>query len=244
MKLKGANVLITGGAKRIGRACALTLAGAGANVLLHYHTSAKEAAVVTDQIKKWGVQAKSFRADLSRISNIRALVRKAWHALGGIDVLVNSASLFLRTPIETLTERQWDQLVDTNLKGNFFLAREMGLLMVKRGRGKIINIADWAGERPYKNYLPYCISKAGVIAMTKGLAKTFAPTVQVNAISPGPVLLPPSISRKEKKAILRGTPLHRIGSPNDIANTVRFLIEGTDFMTGSIVAVDGGRLIA
>ena len=244
MKLAGATVLITGGARRVGRACAFTLASAGANILLHYRNSEKDAHQACRQMEKFSIQAKTFKADLTKLADIRALAHKAWKAFGGIDVLVNSASFFLRTPIETLTEKQWYQLLDTNLKGNFFLAREIGLLMTKRGRGKIINIADWAGERPYKNYLPYCISKAGVIAMTKGLAKTFAPLVQVNAISPGPVLLPPTISQKEKKAILRGTPLRRFGSPNDIANTVRFLIEGTDFMTGSIVTVDGGRLIA
>ncbi len=244
MQLQGANILVTGGAKRVGRTCALTLAAAGANILVHYRSSAKEAIETCHQLEKFGVKAKALKADLASVAQIRKLADQAWKTFGGIDVLLNSASLFLRTPIETVSEKQWDQLLDTNLKGSFFLAREIGLKMVKRGKGRIINIADWAGERPYKHYLPYCISKAGVIAMTKGLAKTFAPTVSVNAISPGPVLLPPSISKAEKNAILKGTPLHRIGSPNDIANTVRFLIEGTDFMTGSIITVDGGRLIA
>ncbi len=244
MNLQGANILITGAAKRVGRACAVALAAQGANIAVHYHRSAKEATETCAALQRFGVKALTFRADLARVAQLRAMAAEAWKTFGGIDVLINSASIFPRTPLEQVTERIWDQTLDTNLKGCFFLARELGMRMAKRGRGKIINIADWAGERPYKNYLPYCISKAGVIAMTKGLAKTLAPRVQVNAISPGPVLLPPSISAADKKAVIRGTPLGRIGSPEDIANTARFLIEGTDFMTGSIVAVDGGRLIA
>ncbi len=203
MNLQGANILITGAAKRVGRACAVALAAQGANIAVHYHRSAKEATETCAALQRFGVKALTFRADLARVAQLRAMAAEAWKK-----------------------------------------SRELGMRMAKRGRGKIINIADWAGERPYKNYLPYCISKAGVIAMTKGLAKTLAPRVQVNAISPGPVLLPPSISAADKKAVIRGTPLGRIGSPEDIANTARFLIEGTDFMTGSIVAVDGGRLIA
>ena len=244
MKLRGANILVTGGAKRVGRIIALTLAAQGANILLHYRSSTKEARDLCEQIRDYPVQAKAFKADLRKLFQVRRMVRQAWKAFGGIDVLVNSASVFFRTPIETLTEKEWDLTLDTNLKGNFFLAREVGLLMAERGSGKIINIADWAGARPYKNYLPYCISKAGVLAMTKGLARTFAPAVSVNAISPGPILLPPDLGPEDKEKIIHGTPLHRIGSPDDIAAAVKILIEGTDFMTGSILTVDGGRLIA
>jgi NAD(P)-dependent dehydrogenase (short-subunit alcohol dehydrogenase family) len=116
--------------------------------------------------------------------------------------------------------------------------------MLKRKEGKIINIADWSGIRPYKNYIPYCVSKAGVIALTKALAKTLAPYIQVNCILPGPIILPEDFSEEEKQSIIKSIPLKKIGSPDDIASTVVFLIEGSDFITGGMYAVDGGRLIS
>jgi NAD(P)-dependent dehydrogenase (short-subunit alcohol dehydrogenase family) len=116
--------------------------------------------------------------------------------------------------------------------------------MLKAGAGKIINLADWAAFRPYKDYLPYCVAKAGVIALTKALAQTLAPTIQVNAIAPGPVLLAEDFDDSIRQAVIRATPLKRIGAPEDIAQTVVFLVEGSDFITGATIVVDGGRLIA
>ena len=162
---------------------------------------------------------------------------------GSLDVLVNSAANFQRTPFPTLSERDWDTALDTNLKGPFLCALYASRLMRRRG-GKIINLADWAGVRPYRDYLPYCVSKSGVIGLTKALAKELAPAIQVNAISPGPILPPPGMSRRERARIVKRVPLQRWGSPQDIVNTVLFLIEGTDFMTGSTIFVDGGQLIA
>ena len=163
---------------------------------------------------------------------------------GGLAVLVNSAANYLRVPFDHLTEAVWDASLDTNLKAPFLLSWSVGRAMRARGAGRIINIADWAGERPYRDYLPYCVSKAGVICLTKALAKELAPEVTVNAIAPGPVMPPEDMGEAERQAIVRATPLRRLGAPEDIARCVRFLAEEADFTTGSTYYVDGGRLIA
>jgi pteridine reductase len=131
--------------------------------------------------------------------------------------------------------------MDLNLKAPFLLSLHAGRAMRAHGAGKIVNVADWAGSRPYRGYLPYCVSKAGVLALTQALAKEFAPEVQVNAVAPGPVLLPDGFGQEERERVLRRVPLRRMGSPEDVANAVLFLVEGTDFATGSVVAVDGGQ---
>jgi NAD(P)-dependent dehydrogenase (short-subunit alcohol dehydrogenase family) len=146
--------------------------------------------------------------------------------------------------LDRLSERAWEQTLDTNLKGPFLCSLYGSQLMRRHGGGKIINIADWAGVRPYRHYLPYCVSKAGVIGLTNALAKELAPNIQVNAIAPGPILPPNEMSAAARRRIAGRVPPARWGSPEDIANTVLFLIEGTDFMTGSTVFVDGGQLIA
>jgi len=138
----------------------------------------------------------------------------------------------------------WDASLDVNLKAPFLLSWTIGRAMRARGRGRIVNLADWAGERPYNDYLPYCVAKAGVICLTKALAKALAPEVQVNAVAPGPVMPPDDLGPDERKAIVRATPLKRIGSPDDVARCVRFLAEEADFSTGAVYLVDGGRLIA
>ena len=186
----------------------------------------------------------AIRCDLTHPSDIRQLMRRIQHRFGRLDVLVNSAATFIRTPFATVTERAWDQTMATNLKGPFLCALHASRLMRRHGGGKIINLADWAGIRPYRDYLPYCVSKAGIIGLTKALAKELAPTIQVNAIAPGPILAPKGMTARERARIAARVPLKRWGNPQDIANTVLFLIEGTDFMTGSIVSIDGGQLIA
>lgn len=244
MKLRGAVVLVTGGAKRVGRAIALRLARSGANVAITYNSSSKDAQQTVRDLRGLGVRAEAFKADNTNESQVKAAVKKTVKRLGRLDVLVASAAVFERTPFETVTVKDWDFHMDTNLKGTFFFTKAAGDVMLKQGSGKIITIGDWAGLRPYKHYLPYCVSKAGVIALTKGLAKTLAPKIQVNCVCPGPVLLPPDMDAAEKKAVIAGTPLARIGSPEDIAAAVRFLVEDSDFITGAILPVDGGRLIA
>jgi NAD(P)-dependent dehydrogenase (short-subunit alcohol dehydrogenase family) len=186
----------------------------------------------------------ALKGDITQSADVDAVVQHSIDRFGRIDILVNNASNYYKTPFDTLTEAQWDDLVGTNLKGTFLVCKRVADEMLKAGSGKIINLADWAGFRPYKDYIPYCVAKAGVIALTKALAKTLAPHIQVNAIAPGPVMLPEDFSDSLRQAVVRATPLKRLGSASDVARTVVFLVEGSDFITGAIIPVDGGRLIA
>ena len=244
MELRGRWVLVTGAARRVGRAIALELAGRGANVVVHYHSSAAEAARTVNELEARGVQALALAADLSRADEIAALATEVEARTGGLSVLVNNASNYLRARFDDLSEAIWDLTMDTNLKGPFLLSWHLGRAMRARGRGHIINLADWAGDRPYPDYLPYCVSKAGVICLTKALAKALAPEVQVNAVAPGPVLPPEELGEAERQAIARATVLRHLGRPEDVAACVRFLAEEGEFSTGATFYVDGGRLIA
>lgn len=243
MTLQEKVALVTGSAKRIGRAVANALADRGVHQAVHYRTSKTEADEAVELFRVLGVEAESFQADLSQVKEVEALASEVLKRFGRLDILVNNASVFFPSPLGEVTDHQWDTLINTNLKGPFFLAQKVGLAMKAAVGGTIINIGDWAAERPYAGYLPYCISKAGVVAMTKGLAKALAPEVRVNCINPGPVMLPEDLSEAEKEEVMRKTPLQRTGSPADIANAVVFLCEGTDFMTGAVITVDGGRAV-
>jgi pteridine reductase len=191
------------------------------------------------------VDAIAVSANQANAREVRVAVGKAVKHFGEIHVLVTSAAVYRKTPFATLTEADWDYHIDANLKGPFLFALEVGRHMKRRKlAGKIITFADWAAIRPYADYLPYCVSKAGIICLTKSLAKALGPKVQVNAIAPGPVLLPPDFTEAEKRAVVDATVVKRLGSSRDIVNSVLFLIEGGDFITGHTLVVDGGRLIA
>jgi NAD(P)-dependent dehydrogenase (short-subunit alcohol dehydrogenase family) len=240
----GKIALVTGAARRVGKAIALALAERGAHVAITYNSSSAEALATLGEIEERGVQGLALQGNITRSGDVDAMVRQVIERFGRIDILVNNASNYYKTPFETLTEAQWDDLVGTNLKGTFLVCKRVGDEMLRMGAGKIINLADWAGFRPYKDYLPYCVAKAGVIALTTALAKTLAPQIQVNAVAPGPVLLPEDFGDHLRQAVVQATPLKRIGTPEDIAQTVVFLVEGSDFITGAVIPVDGGRLIA
>jgi pteridine reductase len=244
VELEGRIALVTGGAKRVGRTIALALARRGVHVAFTYQTSRREAASLVRELTALGGKSLAVRADVRKAVDAKAAIRTVVRTFGRIDVLVNNAAIYPRTPWASLDEQVWDEVLTTNLRGPFLFAKAAGDRMKAQGAGKIINLADWAGERPYKDYLPYCVSKAGVIAMTRALALELAPAVQVNAVAPGPVLLPRDITAAGKKAVIEATPLRRIGSPEDVAEAVVFLIEGSDFITGALLPVDGGRLIA
>jgi pteridine reductase len=242
--LQGRWALVTGSAKRVGRVIAEELASRGVNVVVHYNTSAADADATVVALRARGVSATAVRADLGDAEQVRQLALEAERVSGGLALLVNSASNYLRTPFDTITETAWDTSLDVNLKAPFLLAWAIGRAMRARGEGCIVNVADWAGERPYRDYLPYCVSKAGIIALTRGLAKELAPAVRVNAVAPGPVLLPEDFGADEVAAVRRATPLGRIGAPGDVARAIRFLAEEAGFSTGSVLHVDGGRGIA
>jgi pteridine reductase len=244
MQAAGKIALVTGAARRVGKAIALALADRGAHVVITYNTSGVEALATLQEIEARGVQGMALQGNITRSGDVDVIVEEVIKRFDRIDILVNNASNYYKTPFETLNEGQWDDLVGTNLKGTFLVSKRVGDEMLKAGLGKIINLADWAGLRPYKDYIPYCVAKAGVIALTKALAKTLAPHIQVNAVAPGPVMLPEDFSDNLRQAVVRATPLKRIGTPEDIARTVLFLVEGSDFITGAIIPVDGGRLIA
>jgi len=245
MELKGKTALVTGAGKRVGREIALGLARRGANVVVHYNTSAADALAVVAEIKALGVDALAVGADQTNARQVHAAVAKALRRFRDIHVLVTSAAVYKKTPFDTLTEADWDFHIDANLKGPFLFALEVGRHMKKRKiAGKIITFSDWAAIRPYADYLPYCVSKAGIICLTKSLAKALGPKVQVNAIAPGPILLPPDFTPAERRKVVDATIVKHIGSPKDIVNSILYLVEGTDFVTGHTLLVDGGRLIA
>jgi len=244
MDLDGKVALVTGGAIRVGRAISVALAERGATVAVNYHRSDEAAREVVAHIGAQGGRAAGFQADVSDAAAVDRMVDEILSRFGRLDVLVNNAAIFPRTPLDTVTEEEWDRTIGINLKGPFLCARRVGREMLARGGGKIVNIADVAAFRPWASYIPYCVSKAGVVALTQGLAKALAPTVQVNAVAPGPVLFPVSHSEEQRRRAIQPIPMGREGTPEDVARTVLFLIEGPDFITGAVIPVDGGRLIA
>ena len=244
MKLKGKVALVTGAAKRIGREIALALAGRGCHVAITYRSSRKEAGATAAAIRRKGVRAMAVEADLLDSDQVRQAVRSVESRFGRIDVLVNNASSFYPTPWATVTDAQWEDLIGTNLSGPWRFAQAAAPGMKRRRAGKIINIADVAAFSPWPAYLPYCAAKGGLVTLTWGLAKALAPEIQVNAIAPGPILMPKEISAADKKKAIETTLLKRSGSPADIVAAALFLLEGSDFVTGVVLPVDGGRLLA
>lgn len=244
MDVRGKLALVTGAGVRVGRAIALALAGRGMNLAVHYHTSAGPAEETVRAARAMNVEAKMFQADLADLDQIRRLMTDIEGAFGRLDVLVNSAAIFPRTPWDEIDEATWDRTLAVNLKAPFFTAWHAARLMRAGGGGKIIHIADWAGLRPYRHYLPYVVSKGGVVTMTRAMAKELAPEIAVNAIAPGPVMLPEDFDAAAAERIRKGTLLDRLGSPEDVAQSVIYLVEMTDFVTGHVLVVDGGRLIA
>lgn len=240
MDIEGATALITGAGRRIGRAIALRLADQGADIVVHCNRSIDEARQLADKIQAVGRKASVVSADQSNWRAVRDASKKAWDEFGGIDILVNNASIFRRTPLSEVTEESWNRIIDINLKGPFAFARYLGPMMKERGRGKIINLTDIGAEHVWPGYIPYCISKAGVLALTRGLARALAPEVQANAVAPGAILWPEDASEEHKERVLRNVPLGRAGSPEDIARAVCFFIEN-DYVTGTCMPVDGGR---
>jgi len=232
MNLKNKKILITGGATRLGEALSKALSKKGARVLIHYNASRNKALKLSKQLK-----TPCFHADLSRVEDIKRFFSEIKKKVGKIDILINNAAIFYPVPFLKTTEKQWNDFMNTNLRSVFFCSQEAVHLMKKNS--VIINIADVGGYIMWKDYLAYCTSKAGVLALTKGLAKTLAPKIRVNAIAPGPLLLPKGYSKKYSASL---TLLKKIGSPQKLIHAVCFLIEN-DFVTGQVIHLDGGRFI-
>ena len=234
MNIDGKVALITGSAKRVGKEIALELARRGARIAVHYRSVETEARAVA------GNDGEVFQADLRDFAAIEKMFVGIEAKFGGLDILINSASVFSSATADTATPEHWDLQMDTNARAPFFLAQCAARLMRARSAGKIINIADVAGEVVWQTYLPYSISKAALIAVNRGLAKAYAPQIQVNAIAPGPVLFPDYYTDEQKQTAIERTLLKRAGTPLDVVNAVVFLIEN-DYITGEIIHVDGGR---
>lgn len=238
MELRNRVALVTGAGVRVGRAIALALADQGMRVAVHYNASATEAADTVRLARERGGDARALAGDLTDPATPARLVDAVIAAFGALDVLVNSAAMMMRTPLDSVTTEQWDAMMALNLRAPFFLARAAAARMPDGGA--IVNIADLAAFESWPEYLPHGISKAGVVHMTRGLAKVLAPRVRVNAIAPGAVLLPESWSDADAARLARTTPLARIGRPDDVADAVLFLLRA-GYVTGETILVDGGR---
>lgn len=235
--LAGQVALVTGAARRIGRDIALALAEAGAAVAVNYKGSAEDAEKTVADIKSAGSKAAAIQADVSRKAEVEALVRATEAKLGPVDILVNNAGIFGPGPWNEVTEEDWDRFMNANLKAQFLCAQAVAPGMKQRGRGKIVNLASLGGLLVWSGFIPYCVSKAGVIHLTRLLARALGPEIQVNAVAPGTIQFPDETA---DESYARRAPLRRTGKGEDIAQTVLFLCTGPGFITGQIVAVDGG----
>ncbi len=241
--LSGQVALVTGAGRRIGREIALTLGRAGADVVVNYNHSRNEAQATVREIKECGVQAVALRADIARPAQIRRMFGAIEERFGQLDVLVNNAGIFFPARWDQLTEKQWDQILAVNLKGPFFCAQEAAKMMQLRKSGQIINISSLGGLNAWPDYMHYCSSKAGLIMLTRCLAKALAPDIRVNSIAPGTILFPGEKRNKMIESVIRSTPLQKAGTASDIAQMVLYLACHSDFITGQIFPVDGGKSI-
>ncbi len=227
-------VLVTGAAKRIGRAIAVRLYQSGYRVAIHYGTSEKDAHETAAQCGS----APLFHADLERVDDIRRMFREVDEQLGGLYGLVNNAARFRRRDPFDISETDWDFIHNVNLKATFFCCQQGALLMKKTGAGRIVNLSSLGGIRPWEMYAHYCASKAGVIMLTRALAKAFAPAITVNSVAPGVILASSEDPRAQD--LIAATPAKRSGTPEEIADAVLYFLNASNFVTGQVLAVDGG----
>lgn len=240
--MENKTVLITGAAKRIGATMAEHLHQSGMDVVVHYHSSAREARGLVARLNRSRPDsAAAIRADLKHAAGYPALIEAALAFKGRLDALINNASAFYPTPINTLTNDDWDTLINTNLKAPLFLAQQAARPLTEN-KGCIINITDIHADRPLEGRPVYCVAKAGLVMLTKSLARELAP-VRVNAISPGAITWPREMDKAARRAILERVALKKTGKAEDIARTAAFLIRDADYITGQIIAVDGGRTL-
>ena len=241
MKIDGSVMLVTGAGVRVGREIAIALSECKARVAVHYNSSKKEADETLAAIRAAGSDGELFQADLVDPGSADKLIGEVVAHFGSIDVLVNSAAVMQRTPFGEVTLAEWDAMFALNLRAPFFLSQAAAAAMGDRG-GVIVNISDLAAFETWPAFIPHGITKAGVVQMTRALARALAPRVRVNAIAPGAVLLPDGWTQESEDHIVGTTPLRRLGSPKDVAEAVIYLIQA-DYVTGTTLIVDGGRHI-
>ena len=242
MDVSGRVALVTGAGRRLGRALAAALAARGMTLAIHHNASAAGAVALRDEIVAAGGRARCFAADLSDPLAARELPRQVAAELGRLDLLVNSAAVMHRLRFEDTTPAQYDAILALNLRSVFFCTQGAAPAL-RATRGKVINLSDLGGLEPWPGFAAHSVSKAGVVMLTKVLARALAPEVTVNAIAPGTVLVPEEYDAAERDRLARSTPLGRLGSPSDAVAALLYLVEGGDFVTGEVLVVDGGRLL-
>ena len=238
LPLAGQSALVTGGAKRIGRAIALALAGAGADVAITYRTSAGDAVETVDTIEQLGRRGFAVGCNVRSETEVREAVLAAATHLGRLDILVNNAAIFETAPLDQLTVAQWDAVFETNTRGPYLVSRE-ALPHLRATRGRIINMGSLGGLQPWADHAHYCSSKAALHMLTKCMAKAFGPEVAVNAVAPGWIDMDPEPTEQTTRMIGK-TPMRRAGAPEDIAQAVLYFATSASFITGQILTVDGG----
>jgi pteridine reductase len=247
MNLNGKTVLITGG-RRIGAKLALDLAARGANIAVSYHNSRQRMLKLVEQCEQAGVRAEAFPADLRHPDDASSLIHETVQKFQTLDVLINLTSSYVPTPFDSLEPVDYEDMIAANLTAPYFTsvaaARAMRRQPLENGlQGKIIHFTDWAVDRPYRGYLPYLVAKGGVATLTKALAVELAPTITVNAVAPGTVEPPPGVRYEQLEQIRLSSVLQRAGSADDVNQAVLYLLEGTDFVTGEVFRIDGGRFL-
>ena len=237
--LEGQVALVTGAAKRIGRSIALRLAADGAAIALNYKTSRDDADSLVRELHDAGARAVAIQADVSKRAEVGKMFAEVEREFGRLDILVNNAAMFFPAQFESLTDEQWDRIMDTNLKSQFLCAQSAAPMMKRQGRGRIINLSSLGGLLAWPGYTHYCVSKAGSIMLTRCLARALAPEVLVNSVAPGTIQF---AGEPPDEEYIHRVPLHRTGTGEDIAGAVAYLATA-DFVTGQVIVVDGGRAL-
>ena len=240
MDPKGKTALVTGGAHRVGKAITLALARAGANVVINYHASADAAEETAAEAGALGVGTLISQANVSDRQQVEAMVAAAKDRFGSIDILVNGASRFEKTPFPTQDVSAWHRVLDILIHGSFYCANAVAPLMLERGEGTIVNIVDLAAWEPWPDFAAHSVGKAGLMALTRQLALELAPAIRVNAVAPGPVLPPPDYTEAQMARVAQRTLLNRWGVADDVSQAVMYLIQA-DYVVGEVIIVDGGE---
>lgn len=246
MEIRGKIALITGGAHRVGKAITLMLAQAGANVVINYHSAAEEAQATQAEAEAFGVAAMAVQADVADRAAVAQMVAAITERFGGVDIIVNSASYFGRTPFpsnEPSIYERWERVTRILIDGPFFICNMLAPGMLARGGGAIVNIVDLTTAQPWHDFTAHAVGKSGLLALTRQLALELAPTIRVNAIAPGLVLPPPNISERRQTTMAERNLLQRWGTPADVAKAVHYLLDA-DFVTGETLTIDGGERYA
>jgi pteridine reductase len=242
MELRNRVALVTGGGHRLGRAISLALAQAGMHLMIHYNHSAEQARQTQFDVEKHGVEVAIVQGDLTKLDDIERIVDVTYDIWGGLDVLVCNAGIWGATPLGEVTQERWDELYALNTRAPFFLAQHAAPHL-RAGAGCVIAISDVGIYTTWKHYTPYLSSKAALAMVAQNLARDMAPDVRVNAIAPGPVLLPADWNQEKRDKAARSTLLKRVGTPEDIAGAALFLAQA-DYITGVVLPVDGGQRVA